>query len=295
VSTNLLAAAAFTVSVCVAAVNGLSAAVNTGLPASVSLHVKLALLAPLAIVTLVRLVVPFRNWPAGELVVRFTVWVLVAVATLLYASSNCTVIVPDVTPAVKVCADGVSTSLLAAAAVTVSVCVAAVNGVSAAVSTGLPASVSLYVKLALLAPLAIVTLVRLVVPFRNWPAVELVVKFTVCVLVAVATLLYASSNCTVIVPDVTPAVNVCADGVSTNLLAAAAFTVSVCVAAVNGLSAAVNTGLPASVSLYVKLALLAPLAIVTLVRLVVPFRNWPAPEVVVKITVWVLVAVAGLL
>jgi hypothetical protein len=185
----LLAAAAVTVSVCVAEVKPLSAAVSTGLPASVSLYVKLALLAPLAIVTLVRLVVPFRNWPAGELVVKFTVCVLVAVAALLYASSNCTVIVPDVTPAVKVCADGVSTNLLAAAAVTVSACVADVNGLSAAVNTGLPASVSLYVKLALLAPLAIVTLVTLVVPFRNRPAGELVVRFTVCVLVAVAALL----------------------------------------------------------------------------------------------------------
>jgi hypothetical protein len=99
----------------------------------------------------------------------------------------------------------------------------------------------------------------------------------------------------VIVPDVTPAVNVCADGVSTNLFAAAAVTVSVCVAEVKGLSAAVSTGLPASVSLYVKLALLAPLAIVTLVRLVVPFRNWPAGELVVKFKVSVLVAVAALL
>ncbi len=104
-------------------------------------------------------------------------------------------------------------------------------------------------KLALLAPLAIVTLVRLVVPLRNWPAAELVVKLTVCVLVAVATLLYASSNCTVIVPDVTPAVKVCAVVVNTSLLAAAGVTVSACVAAVNGLSAAVNIGLPARVSL----------------------------------------------
>jgi hypothetical protein len=103
-------------------------------------------------------------------------------------------------------------------AITVSVCVAALNGLSAAVNTGFPDSVSVYLKLALLAPLAIVTLVMLVVSpvLRKLPAVELVVKFTVCVLVAVATLPYASSNCTVIVPDVTPAVNVCAAVVYTN-------------------------------------------------------------------------------
>jgi hypothetical protein len=73
-----------TVSVCVADVSGLSAAVNTGLPASVSLYLKLTLLAPLAIVTLVMFVVlpVSRKLPPVELVVKFTVCVLVAVATL---------------------------------------------------------------------------------------------------------------------------------------------------------------------------------------------------------------------
>jgi hypothetical protein len=128
-------------------------------------------------------------------------------------------------------------------------------------------------------------------------AVELVVSNTVCPPGAVATLPYASSNCTVIVPDVTPAVNVCADVVYTRWFAAAAFTVSACVAVVSGLSAAVNTGAPASVSSYLKLALLAPLAMVTLVRFVVlpVSRKLPAVELVVRFTVCVLVAVATLL
>jgi hypothetical protein len=103
------------------------------------------------------------------------------------------VIVPDVTPAVSVCADVVYTNWVADPAVTVSACVADVSGLSAAVSTGIPASVSLYLKLALFEPLAIVTFVMADVPpaFRKFTpdgAVELVVKFTVCVLVDVATL-----------------------------------------------------------------------------------------------------------
>jgi hypothetical protein len=103
----------------------------------------------------------------------------------------------------------------------------------------------------------------------------------------------------VIVPDVTPFVNVCADVVYTNWLADADVTVSACVADVSGLSAAVNTGVPASVSSYLKLAVLEPLAIVTLVIVVVPpvFRKFTpdgAVELVVKLTVCVLVAVATL-
>jgi hypothetical protein len=168
---------------------------------------------------------------------------------------------------------------------------------SADVNTGLPASVSVYLKLALLEPLAIVTLVMVVPPaFKKWPADEPVVKFTVCALVAFATLLNTFSSVTVMVPDVTPAVSVCVVVVYTRWFATAGFTVSACVADVNGLSADVNTGLPTSVSLYVKLALLEPLAIVTLVMLVPPaFRNWPAVELVVKFTVWAVVAGTALL
>ena len=93
--------------------------------------------------------------------------VLVAVATLLKGSSSWTVMVAEVTPAVSVCAVVVYTSLLAPAAVTVSVW-SQPSGWSAelsvAVRTGLAATVSLYLKLALLPPLAMVTLVIGVLP-----------------------------------------------------------------------------------------------------------------------------------
>jgi hypothetical protein len=264
--------------------------------------VKLTLLDPLASVTLVMFVVPLTSrkcTPDGavELVAKFTVWALVAVATLLYGSSSCTVIVPEITPAVSVCAVVAYTSWLAVAAFTVSACVADVNGLSDAVNNGLPASVSSYLKLTLLAPLAIVTLVTFVVPlaFRKCTpdgAVELVVRFTVCALPAVATLLYGSSSCTVIVLEITPAVSVCAVVVYTNLLAAAAFTVSTCVAVTldSALSVAVKTGFSTSVSLYLKLTLLAPLAMIALVMLVVlpASRKWTpdgAVELVASSTV----------
>ena len=132
------------------------------------------------------------------------------------------------TPAVAVL-DGcvVTASLLAAAAVTVSVWLAGVNGLSLAVNTGLPASVSLYLKLALLDPLLMVTLVIWVMPVRlskNWPVVEVVARVTVCVVVVVAALLNWSSSCTVIVFEIPPAVTVCAAVANTSLLAAAGLT-----------------------------------------------------------------------
>ena len=71
-------------------------------------------------------------------------------------------IVVDATPAVTVTGVVVNTSLLAAAAVTVSVCAADMVGkVLAAVIVGVPAAVSVYVKLAVLEPLLIVKLVGL--------------------------------------------------------------------------------------------------------------------------------------
>ena len=75
----------------------------------------------------------------------------------------------------------------------------------------------------------------------------------------------ASSNCTLIVPEATPAVSVWAAVVKTSLAAAAALTVSCCVAEVRPPAAAVRVGVPARVSLYVKLAVLLPAGIVTLV------------------------------
>jgi hypothetical protein len=64
---------------------------------------------------------------------------------LLYWSCRCTVIVPDAAPAVTVTAEVVNTSLLAAAGLTVSCCVADVivlGDVLAAVMVGVPAFVS---------------------------------------------------------------------------------------------------------------------------------------------------------
>ena len=67
-----------------------------------------------------------------------------------------------------------------------------------------------------------------------------------------------------IVPDATPAVTVTGAVVKTSFVVAAAFTVSVCVAevmVVGEVLAAVIVGVPAAVSVYVKLALLEPLGI----------------------------------
>ena len=166
------------------------------------------------------------------------------------ASSNCTVIVPEATPAVSVWAAVVKTSLPAAAAMTVSCCVAEVRPPAAAVSVGVPAAVSLYVKLAVLPPA------------RNRDARDLRraaieragggSRREVDGLAARAgddRVAEASSNCTVIVPEATPAVSVCAAVVKTSLLAAAALTVSCCVAAVRPAAAAVRVGVPAAVSL----------------------------------------------
>src|SRR5271154_6727658 len=176
-----------------AEVRPVAAAVRVGVLARVSTYLKLAVLLPAGMATDVIVVRPVAlslNSPVAAFeVVRFTVSAVVV--TLPNESSSCTVSVPEVTPAVSVCAVVVYTSLLAAAAVTVSVWVAEVRGLSLAVSTGLPARVSLYLKLALLAPLAMVTLLIWVFPValsRNWAAVEVVARVIVCVLVAVATL-----------------------------------------------------------------------------------------------------------
>ena len=70
-------------------------------------------------------------------------------------SCVCTVICEEQVPAVSVCVAVVNTSFEAAAALTVSCCVAEVmvlGEVLAAVIVGVPALVSVYVKLALLEP-----------------------------------------------------------------------------------------------------------------------------------------------
>ncbi len=160
--------------------------------------------------------------------------------------------VPEVTPAVNVCGYGRERRFEygCGTPLTVSVCVAVgfVSALSVTVNTGLPGWVSLYLKLALLVPtprIKLVIGVRPVALSRNWPLDE-VVNSNVCTLLFVATLPNASSNCTVMTPEVTPAVNVCGAVVNANRLTVAAFTVSVCVAVgvVKALSVAVSVGVP---------------------------------------------------
>ena len=144
VNSSSAAAAATTVSCCVPEVTPPAAAVSVGVPATVSLYVKLAVLLPAEMEMLVTCVAPLTNCPLLEVVVRLTnVPPAPAFAALPYVSSNCTVIVPEATPAVSVWAVVVKTILLVAAAETVSCCVAEVRVPDAAVIVGVPASVSL--------------------------------------------------------------------------------------------------------------------------------------------------------
>ena len=183
---------------------------------------------------------------------------------------------------------------LTAPAFTVSCCVAevmVVGEVLAAVIVGVPAFVSVYVNVALLEPLAIDKLVGLNVTVP----LELLVNVTVLVASAVTGFPDASCRCTVIVPDATPAVTVTGVLVNTNFVAAAAaVTVSCCVAevmVVGEVLAAVIVGVPACVSVYVKLALLDPLPIDKLVGLNVTVP----PELLDSVTVLAGSVVFGLL
>jgi hypothetical protein len=104
--------------------------------------VNVALLDPLAIVNgLTGLNVTV---PVDELA-RVTVLDASVVLAFPYGSCRCTVMVPEATPAVVVTAVEVITSLLAAAGLTVSACVAevmVVGEVLAAVRVGVPTCVS---------------------------------------------------------------------------------------------------------------------------------------------------------
>jgi hypothetical protein len=191
-----------------------------------------------------------ENFPPVELDDRFTV-VDPEVTALSNWSWRWTVIGPnvaldDATPDTGVV---VNISCDAAAASTVSPCVAEVNPDAAAVIVGDPATVSLYLKLALDDPSGIVTDAMLAVSAvsRNTPPDELDDRLTV-VEPDVTAFPNVSRRCTVIVPDVTPAVSVCADVVNTKLLAAAAVIVSCCVADDSPDAAAVIVGVPAFVS-----------------------------------------------
>ena len=84
------------VSCCVAEVRPAEETVRVGVPAVVSLYVKLALLVPAEMLTLVTWVAPLKNKPATEVDPRLTGTPPVpAAAALPYVSSNCTVIVVE--------------------------------------------------------------------------------------------------------------------------------------------------------------------------------------------------------
>ena len=169
-------------------------------------------------------------------------------------------IVLDTIPAVSVCGGVEKASWLAAAGLTVSCCVAeATPPAAVTVIVGDPAAVSVYLKLTVLAPAAMVSGDE----GANVPLLDVVLRVTVRALPASTGLPNESTNATVIVPEETPAVSVCGDVVKVKWLAAAATTVSFCVADASDPAAAVSVGVPADVSVYRKLAVAAPAGIVS--------------------------------
>jgi hypothetical protein len=141
VNTSLAAVVGLIVSVCVAEVTVVGvvlAAVIVGVPARVSLYVKLALLEPLAIDREVgeKVTVPV------EMLESVTVLVVSAVFGLPNWSCRCTVMLLEVAPAARLTGEVVNTSLLTPAAATGSCCVAEIRPVEEAVIVGVPALVS---------------------------------------------------------------------------------------------------------------------------------------------------------
>ena len=119
-------------------------------------------------------------------------------------------------------------------------------------------------RLKVATPLDVVAVAVVVDPLVKWPP-ELIVIVTVLLLSVVTVLPFESSTRTVTaVVIVVPEIVLLGCTPKTSLFAAPAFTVSSCVAEVMVLGdvlAAVIVGVPAAVSVYVKLALLAPVAI----------------------------------
>jgi hypothetical protein len=111
-------AAAFTVSLCVVEVSPLAAAVIVGCAATVSPYRKLPLDDPAAIEieVIVAVSAVLRKAPPVEFVVRFTVVAELRVPADPFDACSCTVIVPEVTPAVEVWELVVNPSLTAVAA-----------------------------------------------------------------------------------------------------------------------------------------------------------------------------------
>ena len=94
--------------------------------------------------------------------------------------------------------------------------------------------------------------------------------------------------------EATPAVSVWAEVMNCSTAGAAGLTVSVCEIAARPAGETVSVGAPNLVSSYVKLALLPPAEMVTLVIWVAPLKNSPLAEVVVRAIVCVAAAVAVL-
>ena len=141
--TSFAAAAGFTVSIWVSDVSPNDDAVMVGDPARVSLYLKLILEDAFGIVAEVIVVVSpvSRNTPPAEVDDKPTS-VDPEVAGFPNVSRRCTVIVPDVTPAVSVCDDVVNTKLVADAPVMVSAWFPEVSPEADAVMVGAPAFVS---------------------------------------------------------------------------------------------------------------------------------------------------------
>src|SRR4051812_14552094 len=143
VAVSLLAtgAAGLTVSCCVAAVRPEAEAVRVGVPARVSLYLKLAVLLPAAIDTEL-MGPPLLSWKTPLALVEARLTVRAVLVRLPYWSCSWTVMVPEVAPAVRGWGVVVKTSLLAAAGLTVSCGLAAVRPEAEVVGVGVPATVS---------------------------------------------------------------------------------------------------------------------------------------------------------
>ena len=283
VNSSWLAAAGLTVSCCAAGAKLPAVAVSVGSPSVSLVYWKLALLAPAAIVKGRgrRL-----NAALPDVVLRLIVSGPLEFTGLPKASSRATVIVPEATPAVRVCGAVVNASWLAAAGSIVSCCVADAKPPAAAEIVGIPAAVSVYWKLTALVPAASVSGEA----GLNVPVPEDVLKLTVSAALASTEFPKASSRASVIVPDVAPAAIVCGAVVNARWLAAAGLTVSCCVAEASPPAAAVSVGVPAAVSSYWKLT--EPTA-----RRIVSGDaglHAPLPEVVFRLTARPPVAVTGL-
>ena len=148
VNSSLLAGAGFTVSCWVAERRPAAEAVSVGVPASVSSYTKLAELLPEGTVMRVTRRPPLKNSPTPEVVVRLICSPPApAVTGLPRELSNCTVVRPTGTPAVRVRVVA-KASFAGGATCTVSCWVAGVRLPAAAVIVGVPPRVSRYSKLA---------------------------------------------------------------------------------------------------------------------------------------------------